>query len=161
MAYCVAELIGRGERLAVKILKKNLKLKELTRKAFFDQPGIYTQIAIPRLISQDYKFPVSVEQKRSSVDILVHTNNHALVAVRIQNGINQKNKIRGHTGDHKELFDIAQRNILLDNGISVVDIPEYECKELFKEKDETKAQKELMYFWDNCIKHPGARDPRF
>ena len=145
------EFIGRGERLAVKILKKELKLKEFDRKNFFDQPGIFTQIPIPHLLHQDYKFPVSDEQKRSSVDILVHTKQHALVAVRIQNGINQKNKIRGHTGDHKELFDIAQKNMLLDNGVCVVDIPEYECKELFKEKDQEKAQKELMYFWDNCI----------
>ena len=154
------ELIGRGEVPAVIMLSSRLKLPIQTRQSFFDQPGIYTQIAIPKLLKPDYDFPISQEQKRSSIDILVHTKNHKFVAVRIQNGINQKNKIRGHTGQHKELFDKAQKNILLDNGISVVDIPEYECKFLFKDKVSKKAKDELMWFWDNCIAHPGKRDPR-
>jgi len=125
----LSNFIGRGEKSAEKILQfcfpKSLIVTQVPIKLVWD-----------KLAPADYP-GLSQEQMDSSIDIMVFGNvawKKPMIAFRVQNGINQKGKIRGHAGDTKHPRDEAQKHFLEDCGVIVADAKEWECKQLFKER---------------------------
>ena len=131
-------LIGRGEETALQILKR-----------IFPEGQFFTQVKLKNILNE-LKFPkptLSERQEKESIDIYmikIKKNKRRNFAIRVQNGINQKRKIRGHTGEGLHQADENQRALLEDANVIVVDLNEYECPELFKEKINPKS------FWEVC-----------
>ena len=140
MVYKDAEgnLIGRGENSALQILKQ-----------IFPGGEFYTQVKLQKIL-KEFKYPevkLSERQQKESIDIFMILTNQKKIrrfAIRVQNGINQKGKIRGHAGEGLARADSHQKDLLEEAGIIVVDLKEYECSELFKERVNSKS------FWEVC-----------
>jgi len=131
-------LIGRGEDSAIKILER-----------IFPGVEIKSQVKLKKIV-EELCFPVpklSERQEKESIDIYMTLVNETKIrrfAIRVQNGINKKGKIRGHTGEGLARADSHQKDLLEDAGVIVVDLNEYECPELFKERVNSKS------FWEVC-----------
>ena len=129
-------LIGRGEESALRILKR-----------IFPGGNFTTQVKLEKILNE-FSFPLvplSERQQKESIDIFMTVfkkNKRRDFAIRIQNGINKKGKIRGHTGEGLHQADENQRKLLEEAGVIVLDLNEYECKELFKERVNSKS------FWE-------------
>ena len=117
------EIIGRGERLAEKILN-------------FMHPGCYvlTQVRMQYLMERyapHYKDFISEENLKRTIDLFVvsgeYNKDNIKMIVRIQDQ-------RTHKGDLKGKIDAVQKKDLEDWGLTVVDIHERECKDLFQNK---------------------------
>ena len=130
MVYKDAEgnWVGRGEESALRILKR-----------IFPGANFTTQVKLQKILNE-FSFPLatlSERQQKESIDIFMTVfkkNKRRDFAIRIQNGINKKGKIRGHTGEGLHQADINQKDLLEEAKIIVVDLNEYECKNLFAEK---------------------------
>ena len=98
-----------------------------------------TQIKLEKIL-REFSYPIitlSERQKKETIDIFMTTfkkNKRRDFAIRVQNGINKKGKIQGHTGEGLHQADLNQKDLLENVKIIVVDLNEYECKNLFAEK---------------------------
>ena len=101
-------------------------------------------------ILNEFVYPqikLSERQQKETIDIWMTVfpkNKRRDFAIRVQHGINQKGKIRGHTGEGLHQADENQKSLLEDAKVIVVDLNEYECPELFKERVNSKS------FWEVC-----------
>ena len=130
--------IGRGEESALRILKR-----------IFPGANFSTQVKLHKILNE-FSYPLiklSERQQKESIDIFMTVfkkNKRRDFAIRIQNGINKKGKIRGHTGEGLHQADENQRALLEEAKVVVVDLNEFECQELFKERVNSKS------FWEVC-----------
>jgi len=136
--YETGFLIGHGEDAAFEILKNITHLKYRTLKQFPLYDGIYRQIPIQWLIPQEQFDALSQPHKNGSIDIFIKLNQRK-VAVRIQG----KGHGSGLKGLGKVQHDKVQKEILKDY-CEVVDVNYHECKELFKDRVNEHAVKELV-----------------
>lgn len=135
--------IGAGEDTAVKILVRLTGLEIKQSKEFhLKAPGIYRQIQIPDLLSDDYKQDLAIEHGNSSVDI-VCIKDGKIHAVRVQGGGTSKQGKGGHYGDCKSAFDAVQRTMLEKSGVIVHNIWRKECPNIFKERLNEKSIREI------------------
>lgn len=141
--------VGRGERIICELLHGALKftkgdglyglpvynanaLHTLKELGEHNRDGIYVQVPIPEIISEDERQDLSDRHAKSSVDIVVIYKG-TTYAIRVQN----QGRKHGHYGEVKSRFDSVQKQMLKRSGIKVIDIWEHECPNIFKtdEKD--------------------------
>ncbi len=120
-------MIGRGEKTAIEIIK------EMMPDAVID-----TQVSLYKLILPEYRDTLSDRQMKETIDIIVKRRHKPVLCVRIQD--------KHHASMHFGKIDGVQKTLLEWSTHDVVDIPENECPELFKEKLSNKARHELGYY---------------
>ena len=120
-------LIGRGEATAIKIIKEMMP-----------DAVIETQVPLHKLIIQDSRYDLSERQQKESIDIVVKRRHKPILCVRIQDK-HHATRAFGH-------IDGVQKNYLQYSHNEVIDIPENECPELFKENLNNKSRHELGYY---------------
>ncbi len=120
-------MVGRGEETAVKILK------ELMPKS-----QIITQVPLYKLLIEEDRIGLSERQQKETIDIVVKRKHKLVLCVRIQDK-HHNTRIFGN-------IDGVQKATLEHSHNEVVDIPENECPELFKEKLTDKSMQELKYY---------------
>jgi hypothetical protein len=150
--------IGRGEETVKDILRLVTGLERYVFPIKRPAPGIYEQIGIDCLMKNTFYTELDPAQQKSSVDVVVYTKKHDYLCFRVQGGNNQKGKYRGHTGEHKARFDIIQKKYLEDSGCYVIDIHEWECQNIFKEKLNWMAIFELLDAMRRAHLDPGVFD---
>ncbi len=116
--------IGRGEVAAGEILTMLFDLP-MQRDIQPGCPGIYWQVPLPALITDDDKQDMAPHHVKSSVDFVVITAD-SKYAVYV-NG-------RDHNGQHKSKKDEVRYRMLRNNGWTVVKLEWNTCPILFKEK---------------------------
>ena len=131
-------LIGKGELASFEILKHITHLKPRTLKQFPLYDGIYKQVPIEWIISQEEYDTLSQPHQNGSMDLFIKLGQRR-VAIRVQG----KNHGEGLKGLGKAQHDKVQKQIL-QKYCEVVDIHFQECKELFKDRINEKSQKELV-----------------
>ena len=136
--YETGNLIGAGEEASFEILKNITHLKYRTLKQFGLYDGIYRQVPIDWIISQEEYDTLSQSHKNGSIDIFIKLGQRK-VAIRVQ-GRNHGERLKGLG---KAQHDSVQKTIL-SKYCEVVDIHFQECKELFKDRINEKSQKELV-----------------
>lgn len=136
--YETGNLIGAGEEAVFNLLLNLTHLKYRSLKHFGGLEGIYRQVPIQWIIDQDEYETLSQPHKNGSIDIFIKVN-QIKVAIRVQ-GINHG---IGLKGIGKAQHDQIQKTIL-QKYCQVVDIHYNECKELFKDRVNGKAEKELI-----------------
>ena len=148
--YETGNFIGAGEDSVFIILQNYTHLKYRSLKHFPLLNGIYRQIPIQWIIPQKEFDELSQAHKNGSIDLFIlYCNNK--IAIRVQG----QNHGMGLKGIGKAQHDKVQKSILENNGCKVVDILYSECKELFKNRTNNKAIKELTdSFKTNNIEIP-------
>ena len=99
---------------------------------------IETQVPLHRLLVSDNRFNLSERQNKETIDIVVKRKFLPPLCVRIQDKHHASRRF-GH-------IDGVQKNHLEYSHCDVVDIPENECPELFKENLNNKSRHELGYY---------------
>lgn len=135
--YETGNLIGKGEEASFQILRNITHLKYRTLKQFPLYDGIYRQVPIEWIISQEEFDNLSQPHQNGSIDLFIKLGQRK-VAVRVQG----RNHGEGLKGIGKAQHDKVQKQIL-SKYCEVVDIHFQECKELFKERVNEIAVKEL------------------
>ena len=135
--YETGNLIGKGEEASFQILLQITHLKYRTLKQFPLYDGIYKQVPIEWIISQEEFDTLSQPHQNGSMDLFIKLGQRK-VAIRVQG----KNHGEGLKGIGKAQHDKVQKQIL-QKYCEVVDIHFQECKELFKDRVNDKAVKEL------------------
>ena len=130
-------LIGKGELASFEILKSITHLKYRTLKQFPLYDGIYKQVPIEWIISQEEFDNLSQPHQNGSMDLFIKLGQRR-VAIRVQG----KNHGEGLKGLGKAQHDKVQKQIL-SKYCEVIDIYFQECKELFKDRINEKSTKEL------------------
>ncbi len=126
--------IGRGEDTAFEILKTHLKLEPKENNSF-PETGIYRQVPLLLLINSIYKINLDPIHQKGSLDIVTVLSPIKIICFRVQNGDSRKKGHKGHFGEGpKPQLDKVQLSMLRASGKIVVDLNEYECFELFKER---------------------------
>jgi len=124
------ELVGRGEKIAVEFLS-----------SFFPNAEIKTQVPLHKMLLPQYREELSERQQKESIDIVVLRKFKKPICVRIQD--------RHHFSTIFTRIDKAQRYLLEWSRCDVVDVEEYNCPELFKDKSNVNSREELKkYFKD-------------
>ena len=131
-------LVGAGELASFEILKNITHLKYRTLKQFPLYDGIYKQVPIEWIISQEEYDSLSQPHQNGSMDLFIKLGQRK-VAIRVQG----KNHGEGLKGIGKAQHDKVQKQIL-QKYCEVVDIHFQECKELFKDRINEKSEKELV-----------------
>ena len=131
-------LIGAGEEASFQILRNVTHLKYRTLKQFPLFDGIYRQVPIEWIIPQEEYDILSQAHKNGSMDLFIKLGQRK-VAIRVQG----RNHGEGLKGIGKAQHDKVQKQIL-QKYCEVVDIHFQECKELFKDRVNEKAVKELQ-----------------
>jgi len=121
------ELVGRGEEVAVKILHE-----------IFPKAQIVTQVPLHKLLSHEWRIELSERQLKESIDIVVKRKHRKPLCVRIQD--------KHHNTLRFSQIDGAQKFMLEHSRCNVVDIPEVECPQLFKNRYSADSIKELKYY---------------
>lgn len=119
------EIIGQGERAALKILKEIYK----------DEAEYFTQFRFKDLMKGDFIDTLSERQEKETIDILVRLNTGKDIAIRIQD--------KHHIGRITECRDKVQRKMLEWNDVLVVDLWFNECIELWTDKVNDKSRDEI------------------
>jgi len=126
------EIIGRGEKLAERILD-------------FMFPGCYVLTQTPviywiRKFGPHFEEYTSEEHLKRTLDLVVisgeFNKDNIKMVVRIQD-------TKSHSGDLKSKIDSVQKGILEDIGFKVIDIHESEAKILFSNKRSWRSVWEL------------------
>ena len=131
-------LIGKGEIASFEILKNITHLKYRTLKQFPLYDGIYKQVPIEWIISQEEFDNLSQPHQNGSMDLFIKLGQRR-VAIRVQG----RNHGEGLKGLGKAQHDKVQKQIL-SKYCEVVDIHFQECKELFKDRINERSTKELV-----------------
>ena len=127
--------IGRGERPALEILRW-----------MFPTWAFFIQVSVRKLcnmLAPENYIELNHRHLNSSVDIMMVKGRNIKtckkIAVRIQDN--------HHTHEKMSKIDEVQKTILNDFKISVVDVPEHSCRNLFKDRVNYKSVNELT----NCL----------
>ncbi len=120
-------LIGRGEKTAIEIIKEMMPNAVIT-----------TQVPLYKLLLPEYRETLSDRQKKETIDIVVNRRHCTPLCVRIQD--------KHHNTVIFSRIDGVQKELLESNFCDVIDIPEYECPDLFKEKLSNRSRHELGYY---------------
>ena len=142
--YETGNFVGAGEDSAFEILKNITHLKYRSLKHFPYYDGIYRQVPIQWIISQTEFDTLTQSHKNGSIDLYIKLGQRK-VAIRIQG----KNHGIGLRGIGKAQHDTVQKQIL-SKYCEVVDVNYIECKELFKDRVNEKAVKELTNAFNTC-----------
>lgn len=123
----MTEIIGRGEKTALAILKEIYGER--------DDIEYFTQYKFKDLLKGEWVDTVTERQEKETIDIVVKTPRKTL-AVRIQDP--------HHNGRITEMRDKVQRKTLEWNEVAVVDLWFHESPELFKEKLNDQSRNEVV-----------------
>jgi len=118
------EIIGQGEVATLEIMKE----------MFGNSSEYMTQVKLSNMVTPEYLETFSDRQLKETIDIVVVTVFENL-AIRVQD--------KHHASARMATIDNIQKNMLEWNGWKVIDIWNYECKELWKDKVNTKSRLEL------------------
>ena len=119
----LTEMIGQGERLAVKILS-NLYPKAILAK----------QVPTSHLLSKAHVADMGERSKKETIDIVLY-DEYRTIAVRVQDD--------RHKTKRFSIIDERQKIDLEDSGVTVVDVWKSDAPYLFKEKNIIMAEIEL------------------
>ncbi len=137
--------IGGGERACGKILSVLFNNAPRPAKAYcYGQSGMWAQVPIPKLISEDARADLSAMHAKSSVDFIVHectTTSINRYAVYV-NG-------NDHNGDLKGRRDAQRYKMLMDNGYTIVVLRKPECPALFTDEVKMASFREVISGFDN------------
>lgn len=117
------QFIGRGEDVALKILKSEFKDAEFK-----------TQVPFKELLTDDWKDTVTERQEKETLDIVIYKDDRK-IAIRVQD--------KRHNGIGLSQRDIVQKRTLEWNNCIVVDLVEQECPILFKDLHNEESIKEV------------------
>ncbi len=120
-------MIGRGEKTAIEIIKEMIP-----------NSVIEVQVPLHKLLLPESREMLSERQQKESIDIVVYRPFKKVLCVRIQD--------KHHNSTIFGRIDGVQKALLEHNHNEVVDIPEIECPDLFKEKLSNRSRHELGYF---------------
>jgi len=121
------ELVGRGEVTAIKIIKEMMP-----------DAVIETQVPLYKLLLPDYRMGLSERQMKESIDIVVKRRHVTPLCIRIQD--------KHHSSRRFGYIDNIQKDHLEYSHNNVVDIPENECPELFRDILNVDAREELKKY---------------
>jgi hypothetical protein len=121
--YQMDEIIGQGERLAIKILS------EIYPKAILAK-----QVPLRELLSAEHREDMGERAKKETIDIVIF-DEYDTIAVRVQDD-RHKTKTFG-------IIDERQKNDLENSGVNVIDVWKSDAPYLFKEKNIEKATEEI------------------
>lgn len=139
--YESGNIVGEGEDSAFAILKHLTGLAGRTLKEWGSE-GIFRQVPVDWLISQEEFDILSPEQKKKSIDIIIAFRPDGTV-IRASLPVLIIVRIQGKKGDLKLRRDGVQADIILKK-YSVVDIHKREAKNLFKERTNELAIQEVI-----------------
>jgi len=116
-------IIGQGEVTLVQILLD-----------LFPRDIVKTQVKLIDLLKGDFKTTMSLREEKETVDVVLYRDNKEYV-FRVMG--------RDHLGIKKSQIDKIQKRILEMNRCIVLDLWYYECKELFRDKDNANSRDEI------------------
>jgi len=120
-------IIGRGEKVIQLLLEK-----------IFPNAELHVQVHVGRLFNHDLRKELSSRQQKETVDIVVYRRDRKPLVVRVQD--------KRHRSKYMSKVDTAQQTYLEWSNCDVVDIPEGECPQLFKDKISTQSEAELLKY---------------
>lgn len=112
MKHLTDQFIGRGEKVAVKILQST-----------FPEAEIIIQVPICNMVSKEIFTLYSEKYQKATIDIVM-IHNDKEYAIRVQD--------KHHITKYVSQKDRIQRRDMEDNGITVIDIFEREAPYLFR-----------------------------
>jgi len=124
----MTEIVGQGERLAIKILTD-----------MFPHAIIGTQVPLRQLLSPQFIMEMGERANKETIDIVLF-DQYETVAIRVQD---DRHKTKRFT-----IIDDRQRMELEESTVKVIDIWKSDCPALFKEKDRKKSELELQKLFD-------------
>jgi hypothetical protein len=127
----MTEIIGQGERLAIKILSD-----------MFPHATLATQVPLKKLLSPQFVLEMGERANKETLDIVLF-GQYETMAVRIQD---DRHKTKRFT-----TIDERQRIELEESGVIVVDVWKSDCPALFKESDVKKSELELRNVLNNYL----------
>jgi len=129
----VTVLIGRGELVAIQILKE----------LFPSSAVVEMQVPLYKLLLPQYREGLSERQQKETIDIVVNRRHKRRLCVRIQDA--------HHSNNTMSKIDKIQRNLLEYSWNDVIDVEERECPELFKDNLNGPSRKELKYYMKSYL----------
>lgn len=121
----MTEIIGRGERAALEILKE----------IYGDTAEYFIQYKFKDLLQGEWVDTVTERQEKETIDIVVKLPKKT-IAIRIQDP--------HHTGRITEARDTVQRKTLEWNEVAVVDLWFHDCPELWKDVVNDTSKNEVI-----------------
>lgn len=119
-------MIGHGEDVCVSILKD-----------LYPDADIKTQWHFSKLMKGDFVGSVTERQEKETLDIVVFRKNSTEpIVVRVQDA--------HHSGVVTGSRDKVQKKTLEWNDCVVVDVQHYNCPNIFKDKNNDEARRELL-----------------
>ena len=129
--YQMDEIIGQGERLAVKILS------EIYPKAILAK-----QVPLRELLSPEDREDMGERAKKETIDIVIF-DEYDTIAVRVQDD--------RHKTKNFGIIDQRQKYDLENNGVIVIDIWKSDAPYLFKEKNIEKSTEEIKKIFSDYL----------
>jgi hypothetical protein len=124
----MSEIIGQGERLAIKILAD-----------LYPQSIIGTQVPLRQLLSPQFVLEMGERGNKETIDIVLF-DQYETIAVRVQD---DRHKTKRFT-----VIDDRQRMELEESNVRVIDVWKSDCPALFKDADAKKSNIELIKLFD-------------
>jgi hypothetical protein len=119
--------IGKGEKTAVKILKK-----------IFPKDDIEIQVPFKNLMKGEFLGALTERQQKQTLDIVIFgVAEPFTLVVRVQG--------KNHTGEMTASRDLVQKKMLEWNDCKVIDLWFYDCPVLWKEKLNDDSIKEVKF----------------
>lgn len=119
------QIIGHGEDVCVSILKE-----------LYPEAEIKIQWKYSKLMKGDFTHSVTERQEKETLDIVVFRNKLMPIVVRVQDA--------HHSGTVTSDRDLVQKKTLEWNDCIVVDVQHYNCPNIFKDKLNSEARRELL-----------------
>ena len=129
--YQMDEIIGQGERLAVKILS------EIYPKAILAK-----QVPLRELLFEEYRDDMGERKKKETIDIVIF-DEYDTIAVRVQDD--------RHKTKNFGIIDQRQKYDLENSGVIVIDIWKSDAPYLFKEKNIEKSTEEIKKIFSDYL----------
>ena len=129
--YQMDEIIGQGERLAVKILS------EIYPKAILAK-----QVPLRELLFEEYRDDMGERAKKETIDIVIF-DEYDTIAVRVQDD--------RHKTKNFGIIDQRQKYDLENSGVIVIDIWKSDAPYLFKEKNIEKSTEEIKKIFSDYL----------
>lgn len=129
--YQMDEIIGQGERLAIKILS------EIYPKAILAK-----QVPLRELLSPEDREDMGERAKKETIDIVIF-DEYDTIAVRVQDD--------RHKTKNFGIIDQRQKYDLENNGVIVIDIWKSDAPYLFKEKNIEKSTEEIKKIFSDYL----------
>jgi len=126
------EMIGKGEKTALKILK------ELMPNAKFS-----IQFPLRKLLKEEYDRTKSDRQAKETLDIMIFRKDRIPLAIRVQD--------KHHKTRYMSNIDAVQKRLLILNGVNVVDLWYNECPILFQEELNDESRYEVKWFMSTYL----------